>query len=204
LKALRAQIDPHFLFNALNAIAGLLHHDPATADLTIERLAEVFRYTLRRSHSEWAILEDEIDFVHAYLDVERARFGDRLAVRIDVTPEARRARVPTMVLQTLVENAIKHGVSEVPGPARLDVDVRDRNGRLEMTVSDNGPRFDAGSAAGAGGGYGLANIRQRLAGYYGEAAALHFSRDEAQGRTSVTVSLPMPAIETTGAPGDRR
>jgi hypothetical protein len=203
LKALRAQIDPHFLFNALNAIAGLLHADPATADRTIEKLADVFRYTLRRSGSEWALLEDEIEFVRAYLDVERARFGERLAVDIHVSPGARTARVPTMMLQTLVENAVKHGVSEVPGPARLGIDVCERHGRLEMTVTDNGPRFDAGSAA-AGGGYGLANIRQRLAGYYGDAAALTFSRDEAGGRTTVTVSLPLAADPPARAAGARR
>jgi hypothetical protein len=195
LKALRAQIDPHFLFNALNAIAGLLHQDPATADRTIEQLAEVFRYTLRRSNSEWAILADEVEFIQAYLDVERARFGERLAVRVDVAPDVRRACVPTMMLQTLVENAVKHGVSEVLGPARLGVDVRLRNGRVEMTVSDNGPRFDAGSAAGEGPGYGLVNIRQRLAGYYGDAATLEFSRDDTAGWTSVTVALPLTADE---------
>jgi hypothetical protein len=204
LKALRAQINPHFLFNALNAIAGLLHRDPATADRTIERLADVFRYTLRRSNSEWAILDDEIEFVRAYLEVERARFGDRLEIDIQVSSDVRTERVPTMMLQTLVENAVKHGVSAVPGRARLKIDVRERNGRVVMSVSDNGPRFDAGSAAGDSGGYGLANIRQRLAGYFGQAATLEFSRDDRNGETRVTVSLPLAPKAPVRASGATR
>ena len=108
LKALRAQINPHFLFNALNAIAGLIHRDPAVADRTVEQLAEVFRYALRGAESEWAVLDDELDFVRAYLEVERARFGDRLQVEVAMDDDARGARLPTMIVQTLVENAVKH------------------------------------------------------------------------------------------------
>ncbi len=105
LKALRAQINPHFLFNALNSIAGLIHRDPAVADRTIEQLADVFRYALRGAESEWALLDDELDFVRAYLEVERARFGERLHVEVhleengarragadDDRPDARRER----------------------------------------------------------------------------------------------------------------
>src|SRR5207247_6147621 len=101
LKALRAQINPHFLFNALNAIAGLIHQNPANADRTIEQLAEVFRYALRGSDSEWAVLGDELDFVRAYLDVERARFGERLRAEVHIADGASGALVPTMVVQTL-------------------------------------------------------------------------------------------------------
>ena len=82
LKALRAQINPHFLFNALNAIAGLIHKNPLRADKTVERLADVFRYTLRRSENEWTLLEEEMEFVRAYLEVEQARFGKRLQFQI--------------------------------------------------------------------------------------------------------------------------
>ncbi|HEV3485995.1 MAG TPA: histidine kinase, partial [Vicinamibacterales bacterium] len=110
LKALRAQINPHFLFNALNAIAGLIHRNPAVADDTVEKLADVFRYALRGAESEWAVLDSELEFVRAYLDVERARFGERLQVDVDADAEVRGARVPTMIVQTLVENAVKHGV----------------------------------------------------------------------------------------------
>jgi signal transduction histidine kinase len=194
LKALRAQINPHFLFNALNAIAGLLHRDPATADRTIEKLADVFRYTLRGSETEWATLADELEFVRAYLDVEEARFGERLHAAIDVAPAARGARVPTMIVHTLVENAVKHGAAAVRGRAVIDIRAVTADGRLRITVSDNGPGFTAAGASRPerqGGGYGLVNVRERLAGHFGDAARLDVSRDDAAGRTAVILSLPL-------------
>jgi signal transduction histidine kinase len=204
LKALRAQINPHFLFNALNAIAGLIHKDPAVADRTIEQLADVFRYALRGTESEWALLDEELEFVRAYLEVERARFGSRLCVDVRLDDDVRGARVPTMVVQTLVENAVKHGVALVRGPASVDVHARRDHGQLVVSVSDSGPGFPTAStgrieplAAGesrrhkpAVGGYGLANIRQRLEGYFGAAAALTVERDINGGRTIVSVSFP--------------
>ena len=218
LKALRAQINPHFLFNALNAIAGLIHKDPAIADRTIEQLADVFRYALRGSESEWALLDDELEFVRAYLEVERARFGSRLRIDVRLDDEVRGARVPTMMVQTLVENAVKHGVALVRGPASVDVHARREGDLLVVTVADTGPGFDSeaggprseaggqrseagGQRPGPGathresrpkpGGYGLANIRQRLEGYFGQAAALTIERDSERGRTIVSVSLPL-------------
>jgi two-component sensor histidine kinase len=194
LKALRAQINPHFLFNALNAIAGLLHRDPATADHTIEKLADVFRYTLRGSETEWASLADELEFVRAYLDVEEARFGDRLHATIEIAPDARAARVPTMIVHTLVENAVKHGVASVRGGAVIDIRAVTAGGRLRISVRDNGPGFPATGDARPdrqGGGYGLVNVRERLAGHFGDAASLHVARDDDQAHTVVTLSLPL-------------
>jgi LytS/YehU family sensor histidine kinase len=127
LKALRAQINPHFLFNALNAIAGLIHRNPRAADRTIEQLADVFRYALRGEH-EWASLGDELEFVKAYLEVERARFGDRLQADVAAADDVRLARVPAMTVQTLVENAVKHGLGELRGTAAVRVSAR-REGR---------------------------------------------------------------------------
>ena len=192
LKALRAQINPHFLFNALNSIAGLIHRDPAVADRTIEKLADVFRYALR-AESEWAVLDDELEFVRAYLDVEQARFGPRLTVDVQLDDGARGARVPTMVVQTLVENAVKHGVASVRGPAVVTVHAGSDGHRLRIEVSDNGPGFDATAAATSAaraGGYGLANVRQRLDGYFGPAAALELGRDPTGGTTTVSVTMP--------------
>jgi LytS/YehU family sensor histidine kinase len=192
MKALRAQINPHFLFNALNSIAGLIHRDPAVADRTIEQLADVFRYALRGAESEWAVLDDELDFVRAYLEVERARFGERLQTDVKIDAAARGARVPTMMVQTLVENAVKHGAASVRGRASVLVTAREESGQLVMSVADNGPGFseaDPPSPARPHGGYGLVNIRQRLEGYFGSQAAL--SVDRSGGVTTVSVTLPL-------------
>jgi len=196
LKALRAQINPHFLFNALNAIAGLIERDPTRAEETVERLAEVFRYTLRRSESEWVYLGDELEFIQAYLEIEQARFGDRLRVSLEAPESARELRIPAMMVQTLVENAIKHGVASVRGPGIVRVSAAREDQTLRIDVLDNGPGFQledtfAGPPEGKPGGYGLKNVRQRLQGYFGDAAKLKVSRDEATGHTRVTISMPV-------------
>ena len=139
LKALRAQINPHFLFNALNAIASLIHTDPGRADEAVEQLAEVFRYTLRRSDSEWAPLDQELTFARAYLDVEQARFGQRLTCTIDSDHQAPAPLIPSMLLQTLLENAVKHGVSQARGPGRIDVIVRTTSDQVTIEVRNTGP-----------------------------------------------------------------
>jgi len=196
LKALRAQINPHFLFNALNAIAGLIERDPARAEDTVERLAEVFRYTLRRSESEWVYLGDEIEFIQAYLEIEQARFGDRLRVSLEAPQSAREVRIPAMMIQTVVENAIKHGVASVRGPGIVTVSAVCENQTLRIDVLDNGPGFQlddtvVSRADGKQGGYGLKNVRQRLQGYFGEAGKLEVSRDERTGHTRVSISMPV-------------
>jgi GAF domain-containing protein len=193
LKALRAQINPHFLFNALNAIAGLIHRDPAVADRTVEQLADVFRYALRDAGSEWTLLDDELEFVRAYLEVERARFGERLQAGVVLDDDARGAHVPTMIVQTLVENAVKHGAAQVLGQASVHVRARRDHETLVVSVTDNGPGFADGEAApsGRGSGYGLANIRQRLDGYFGSQGRLESRRDDDEGKTIVSVSLPL-------------
>jgi GAF domain-containing protein len=195
LKALQAQIRPHFLFNALNAIAGLIRKDPELADRTVEQLAEVFRYTLRRSESEWVLLGEELEFVQAYLDVERARFGARLHVEIRAEESVRETPIPTLVVQTLVENAVKHGIAAVVGPGRLEVTARRDGVRTRIDVADNGPGFREGGAAGAspaggGEGHGLQSVRRRLQGYFGDQAALAVRRDGARGMTVVSIELP--------------
>lgn len=193
LKALRAQINPHFLFNALNAIAGLIHKDPARADQTVEQLAEVFRYTLRRSEDEWARLSDELEFVRAYLEVEQARFGKRLRFSVSMDEASTGARIPTMMVQTLVENAVKHGIASVRGPATIEVDAKLRGDRLRVQVIDNGPGFgnEEPSDHRGSGGYGLKNIRQRLAGYFAENASLTVERSGSDSLTTVSIEIPV-------------
>ena len=208
LKALRAQINPHFLFNALNAIAGLIHKDPRRADAAIEQLADVFRYTLRGSEREWATLDEELTFVRSYLAVEQARFGPRLSVEVTADPETRSAMVPTMMIQTLVENAVKHGIASTRGRGRIEVQAREEGDRLRIDVADNGPGFGRDAASGDRsdtGGYGLHNVRHRLLGHFGDQASLKVARDTVQDLTVVSIVMPRdveprPPVGTTAAP----
>jgi len=196
LKALRAQVNPHFLFNALNTIASLIPRHPDRAEKTIEQLAEVFRYTLRRSDREWVTLEEELEAVRAYLDVEQERFGDRLVVRMGCTEEAEEVRIPAMVVQTLVENAVKHGVGGIRTQAVVEIEARVDASGISIQVRDNGPGFPAtamGGFAAGNGGYGLRNIRERLQGHFGDAASLHIDRNSALGMTVVAIRLPRTA-----------
>ena len=195
LKALRAQINPHFLFNALNAIASLVHKDPLRAEETVEQLAEVFRYTLKRSEKEWVRLEDELDFVHSYLEVEQARFGERLVVRMEIDEEVKQDTVPTMMVQTLVENAIKHGVASVRGTGIVEIHARRLAGVIRIEVLDNGPGFCSEEAFGeeskSRSGYGLRNLRQRLSAHYGASTEIMITRDVEREMTVVCVELPL-------------
>jgi signal transduction histidine kinase len=199
LKALRAQINPHFLFNALNAIAGLIPDQPRLAEQTVERLAEVFRYTLRKSEKEWVRLDEEIEFVTAYLEVEQARFGDRLRVEFDIAANAAAVQVPAMSVQPIVENAIKHGASERETGGTVGIRASLENGdTLCVEVFDNGPGFPAGfRLERAGGSHGLRNVRDRMHGYYGDAARLWWERSG--DLTRVMLRIPcQPALEPAG------
>ncbi len=205
LKALRAQINPHFLFNALNTVASLIHSDPVRADRAVEQLSEVFRHTLRRSESEWAPLDQELAFAAAYLDVEEARFGQRLRYTIDAAPESGRALVPAMLVHTLVENAVKHGIAQLRGPGTLDVVARVAADRLVVEVVDNGPGPDApGDTAGmgrrVGEQFGLRSVRDRLRGHFGDAATFTLTRDAVQGRTVARMELPVVSPDGRRAP----
>ena len=204
LKALRAQINPHFLFNALNAIASLIHTDPGRADEAVEQLAEVFRYTLRRSDSEWAPLDQELTFARAYLDVEQARFGQRLTCTIDSDHQLPVPLIPSMLLQTLLENAVKHGVSQARGPGRIDVIVRTTTEQVTIEVRNTGPsavstggRVNAAARSGQapeGEGFGLHSVRARLQGHFGERATFGLTRDEAAGVTVARIVMPLVKV----------
>ena len=191
LKALRAQINPHFLFNTLNTIAGLIPRNPGRAEQTVEQLAEVFRYTLRRSDHEWVRLEEELDAVRAYMEIEQARFGPRLAYAIRSTAESGQVRIPAMMIQTLVENAVKHGVAAVKGQGIVEVDVHSDLAGLRVEVRDNGPGFSAGASATVRSGYGLRNIEERLKAHFGNSARLEIGSDEISGRTVVAIAVPI-------------
>jgi signal transduction histidine kinase len=200
LKALRAQINPHFLFNALNAIASLIHTDPARADAAVEQLAEVFRYTLRRSEQEWAPLDQELAFARAYLDVEQARFGKRLHYEIHADDGVAHAHVPSMLLQTLVENAVKHGISRLRTPGRIDVIASRGDRRVTLEVRDTGPGPASTDAVTPGEHFGLRSVRDRLLGHFGADASLELRRVG-----DITIArIEMPLIEELSPAGVTR
>jgi two-component sensor histidine kinase len=192
LKALRAQINPHFLFNALNAIAGLLPARPDLADEAIEQLAQVFRYTLRKSEREWARLDEEAEFAAAYLRVEQARFGERLQVELAVDAEANQVSVPAMCVQPLIENAIRHGASTVEGTGFVSLRIRIDGATASVEICDNGPGFPPGFSLAGSPGHGLRNVADRLKGYYGDSARLSWASETQAGRKATRVVLTVP------------
>jgi hypothetical protein len=185
LELLRAQLQPHFLFNALNVIAELVHEDPDRADRMIGRLSELLRSTLEASDRPVVTLDEEIGIVESYVRLQEARFGDRLAVRIDIAPDCRAALVPHFLLQPIVENAIHHGVAPKAGGGRIHIAAARIPGGLEVRVEDDG----VGVAGEARPGIGIANTRGRLASLYGPAASFALTSREGGGAVA-TVIVP--------------
>jgi DNA gyrase inhibitor GyrI len=191
LRSLRAQINPHFLFNALNSIAALISVEPELAEVTVERLSELFRYALRRSDKEWVRVEDEMAFVQCYLDVEKTRFHERLHVDILQDEAVCRALVPAMMIHTLVENAVKHGIAPVRGGGSIEVRIHRDAGTLLIEVRDSGLGFaETGSNALNTHGHGLKNVQARLQAHFGHDAQLTFGRDEKTAMTTVCIAMP--------------
>ncbi len=163
LLALKAQLQPHFLFNALNTVSVLMREDVDAAEDVLVRLSALLRRTLDSSAKHEVPLREELAVLEAYLEIERVRFADRLAYRIDVAPDAEDTAVPPLILQPLVENAVRHGIARRVSPGRIEIAVTRRGGRVRMSVRDDGPGIDAGAREGVG----LANTRARLEQLYG-------------------------------------
>ena len=167
LENLRAQLQPHFLFNTLQSISTLIHRDQPAADRMLTDLSELLRLSLRTTASQEVPLRDELGFLDRYLDIMRVRFGDRLVITVDADPDVREALVPSLVLQPIVENAITHGMADRPDIGHVTVRARRNAGSLFLEVSDDGPGMTAGTPTN---GIGLANTRERIARLYGEPA----------------------------------
>jgi signal transduction histidine kinase len=167
LGALEMQLHPHFLFNTLNTIATLIHEDADAADRMVTRLSDLLRVVLRREAGQTVSLAEEIDFVRKYLEIESVRFQDRLEVRWRIDPNAHQATVPMLLLQPLVENAVRHGVAQVDGPCLIEITVRRVDERLHLEVMDNGPGIRDGCDSDHHAGMGLRNTRERLQQLYG-------------------------------------
>ena len=186
LNALQAQLHPHFLFNSLNAITVLVREQNTTgATRMLELLGDVLRRVLRAETRHENPLEEELQFVRDYLAIEEVRFSDRLRVTWSIAEEARGVRVPTLILQPIVENAIKHGLAKRAEAGRIDISARLDGGELELRVADDG----SGVAETNGEGVGLANTRERLRTLYGDRASLTI-RSAAGGGMEVIIRIP--------------
>jgi LytS/YehU family sensor histidine kinase len=165
LQALQMQLNPHFLFNTLNTISSLMHKDVEAADRMLARLSDLLRYALESTNAQEVPLRQELDFLGGYLEIQQTRFGERLSVDREIDPATLDARVPNLLLQPMVENAIQHGIAPHARPGRIVLRARRRGERLDLEVEDNGGGLPAGEPLVEG--VGIANTRARLQQLYG-------------------------------------
>ena len=187
LQLLGMQLQPHFLFNTLNTIAEMVHEDPDKADTMIAGLSDLLRRSLDLGTVQQISLSDEIDLVRRYLEIQKARFGDRLQVRLSIDDGALDARVPALLLQPLVENAIRHGLAARIDAGWIDIDARSDGDTLTIAVTDEGG--ENGETITGPERVGLGNTRARLEALYGSAGRLELTRLDGQG-ARVTVRIP--------------
>jgi LytS/YehU family sensor histidine kinase len=188
LQSLLRQLKPHFLFNTLNGIASLMHSDVDAADKMLVRLSELLRLTMHHRGQPLTPLREEIAFIEKYLEIERIRFRDRLATEITVAPEVLDAEVPSLIIQPLVENAIRHGIEPQARPGRIVIEARREAGGVVLIVRDNGGGVPAGGFKREG--IGLANTRERLREMYGDRHRFEIGNLTAGG-VEVRILLPI-------------
>jgi two-component system LytT family sensor kinase len=198
LQALKMQLHPHFLFNTLHSISALLNKDPESARKMITRLGDFLRLTLENSGSQEVTLQQEMEFLSCYLEIERVRFQDRLRTRIDVAEQALDAKVPNLLLQPIVENAIRHGIAPRSTPGLIEIEAKQRNGTLRIQVRDNGPGLPAHRTSENlfKRGLGLANTETRLERLYGSDHRFDLS-NKPDGGLVVTMEIPFHTTTAT-------
>jgi two-component system, LytTR family, sensor kinase len=190
LRALRQELDPHFLFNTLHAVAQLVRTGKKETALDVlERLGDLLRRSLAGRSEHEVTVDEEVAFARSYLAIEEVRFADRLRVSWRIAPDAEAALVPQLVLQPLVENALRHGVAVAARGGRVEIDVARDGDVLRLSVSDDGPGPPAAPAGGAGSGVGLSNTRERLLQLYGARQSLRLV-PRPEGGTTAVVELP--------------
>jgi two-component system LytT family sensor kinase len=207
---LQKQLHPHFLFNTLHAISSLMHKDVAAADRMLIQLSDLLRITLEHLAQQEVPLEAELDALSKYLTIEQTRFADRLIVRYDVRPDTLGTRVPSLLLQPLVENAIKHGVARKAGPGHIDVGARRDGDKLRLEVRDDGVGLSEDALTALQKGLGVSTTRARLQYLFGADYRFEFHR-LAQG-LAVVIAVPWrtatpipaePQPDTSGASANR-
>jgi two-component sensor histidine kinase len=209
LQTLQMQLQPHFLFNTLNTISELVHRDPKSADRTIVRLGDLLRSALETENSPEITLRQELEFLEKYLEIEKTRFHDRLTINFVVKPEVLDACLPSMILQPLVENAVRHGINSRPGAGMIEIRAGRVGTNLELKVSDDGAGLIESSAASDNEngspreGIGLSNTRKRLQQLYGEQQKLVL-RQSAAGGLEVSVKIPFRACYEKEQAGNKR
>ena len=201
LRALKAQLDPHFLFNSLNSVMALIGSDTREAQRLCLLLSDFLRKSLNTASVEFIPLEEELALLRCYLDIERIRFGSRLTAKIGIDDECGACLVPPLLLQPLVENAINHGIAQLIQGGEISVIAR-RRGR-ELLISVSNP-FEPGSRKSRPGGIGLANVRARLNMLYGNESRLDIMKDDGVFRVeirmpAVSMESASPALQATGA-----
>jgi len=197
LNALRTQLDPHFLFNALNTISSQVERDPKLARAMIEHLGLLLRLSLDSKDRQEVSLADEIAFLDHYLAIQKIRFGDHLNVDIRITPEVERAAVPSLVVQPLVENAIRHGISRRSSGGTVTVSAVRLANRLEIRVLDDGVGLPAGWTLENSSGVGLSVTRERIAALHPDGASHFAIHRRAGGGTEAVIGLPLRLLEDT-------
>ena len=191
LNALRMQLDPHFLFNALNTISSHVERDPKLTRLMIEHLGDLLRMSLESKDRQEVPLAEELAFLDHYLAIQKIRFGRRLKVDIDIAPEVRYAWVPSLFLQPLVENAIRHGISPRASGGTVTVTAEPANGKLSIRVADDGAGLPAGWSLENSTGLGLSVTRERIAGMYPDGDGSFAIRGREEGGALVEIVLPL-------------
>lgn len=199
LDALRAQLQPHFLFNSLNAIVALLRRDPPLAEKTLLSLSELLRLVLSQSQKPEISLREEMDFVDRYVQIQQMRFGDKLRFEQELEPAALLCLVPTLCLQPLIENAIRHGIEPAENAGLVRLTARRQNEKLNLTIENDGAGLSGHDPPTNGTGLGLANLRARFEALYGAAYTLELVPRAGGG---VIVHLEMPCRPTAAAETD--
>ncbi len=189
LDALRMQLHPHFLFNTLNSISVLMAEDTKAARRMLTRLSDLLRASLENKGTHEVTLKEELEFLESYLEIEQTRFQDRLTVRLEVEPKALDACVPNLILQPLVENAIRHGIAPRAAPGLIEIRARRENGMVQLEVCDNGAGLGTSSPESLMKGIGLSNTRARLEQLYGASHRFELHNREGGGLT-VTIAIP--------------
>jgi two-component system, LytTR family, sensor kinase len=189
LRALKMQLHPHFLFNTLNTISYYIYEDVDLANRMVTDLSDLLRKILDQSGTPEVTLKQELDLLDKYLDIEKVRFQDRLTIEIDIDPAVLDSLVPNLILQPLVENAIRHGIAPHATPGRIRIKTVKPNGHLLITIADNGSGMPRSKPAGSREGIGLANTRARLQHHYGDEASMRLYNADTGG---LVVELKIP------------